>query len=110
MNKFKLPTIKEAVRKYKLKLSGKKSELIERLINHFNLTTKAIKIKDLPADRDKTDALYSANSFLAFEVSTMKSYCFFLDSLKIGLILEPNSLLMISINSKLLGASGPPML
>lgn len=45
LDKFKLPTIKEAVRKYKLKLSGKKSELIERLITHFKSITSAIKIQ-----------------------------------------------------------------
>jgi len=45
LDKFKLPTIKEAVRKYKLRLSGKKSELIERLITHFKSITYAIKIQ-----------------------------------------------------------------
>jgi hypothetical protein len=45
LDKFKLPTIKEAVRKYKLKLSGKKSELIDRLITHFKSITYAIKIQ-----------------------------------------------------------------
>ena len=45
LEKFKLPTIKEAVRKYKLRLAGKKSELIERLITHFKSITYAIKIQ-----------------------------------------------------------------
>lgn len=45
LDKFKLPTIKEAVRKYKLRLAGKKSELIERLITHFKSITYAIKIQ-----------------------------------------------------------------
>jgi hypothetical protein len=45
LEKFKLPAIKEAIRKYKLKLAGKKSELIERLITHFKSITNVIKIQ-----------------------------------------------------------------
>ena len=45
LNRYKLPQIKEAVRKHKLRLSGKKSVLIERLIACFISITKAIKIQ-----------------------------------------------------------------
>jgi len=45
LNKYKLPQLKSAVRKYKLKISGRKSELLSRLIAHFNCTTQAIRIQ-----------------------------------------------------------------
>lgn len=47
LNKYKLPQIKEATRKYKLKLSGNKSDLLNRLTTHFNCTTHAIKIQSI---------------------------------------------------------------
>jgi hypothetical protein len=37
-NKYKLPELKDALKKYNLKISGKKEELIERLETHFNKT------------------------------------------------------------------------
>ena len=45
LTKYKLPQIKEAARNYKLKVSGSKSELLSRIIAHFNCTTNAIKIQ-----------------------------------------------------------------
>ena len=47
ITQYKLPQIKEAARKYKLKVSGSKSELTSRVIAHFNCTTNAIKIQSI---------------------------------------------------------------
>jgi len=47
INKYKLPQIKDAARKYKLKLSGCKSDLLSRVIAHFDCITMAIKIQSI---------------------------------------------------------------
>jgi len=46
-NKYKLPELKDALKKYNLKISGKKEELIERLETHFNKTFNIIKLQRL---------------------------------------------------------------
>lgn len=47
LTKYKLPLIKDAARKYKLKLSGCKSDLLSRVIAHFDCITMAIKIQSI---------------------------------------------------------------
>ena len=44
-NKYKLPELKDALKKYNLKISGKKEVLIERLETHFNKTFNIIKLQ-----------------------------------------------------------------
>lgn len=46
-NKYKLPELKDALKKYNLKISGKKEVLIERLETHFNKTFNIIKLQRL---------------------------------------------------------------
>jgi SAP domain len=45
ISSFKLPELKEALKKHNLKISGKKEVLVERLDKHFNHTLRAQKIQ-----------------------------------------------------------------